>query len=560
MVTRSEVLASIEADTHDICVIGGGASGAGCALDSQLRGLKTVLVDAGDFASSTSSASTKMVHGGVRYLQAALQGLDIQQYRLVEHALRERLVMLRNAPHLCRPLEFLVPCRSRFDQLFYGIGMKVYDWISGQGTLSPSRFVSLNKALRRLPSLTGEGLAGAISYSDGQFDDSRYVLALLNSFCGSGGTALNYARIIRFEKDERGKLTAAITEDQLSKRRFRVSARAFVNATGPWSDAIRTLALPGMKSRMRPSKGVHVLFPLNDFPDNIALMVPKTEDGRVIFAIPWMGRLLVGTTDDEVGPDAELLVTHQEIAYLLRQLNPYLSVPLTADQVVSGFAGLRPLVGVVGVDDTKRLVRDDEVEFDAASGLISILGGKWTTYRSMAEKTLDRVQNYLGRGQRACSTQSFPLDGSVGYTPDYCLLLAARHNISPSTAQHLAGKFGTNADGILAFVDEDPGLGLPLVEGFPAIRAEVVHAVRREMAMMIDDVLDRRIGLQLYSWRLSIDAAPVTGMILARELGWTVAQTDTAVHDYVAKVNRMRAVAGLTRSEPVLFETAEERR
>lgn len=559
MVNRSEVLASIEAGTHDVCVVGGGASGAGCALDSQLRGLKTVLVDAGDFASSTSSASTKMVHGGVRYLHAALQGLDIQQYRLVEHALRERAGMLRNAPHLCRPLEFLVPCRSRFDQLFYGIGMKVYDWISGRGTLSPSRFVSLNEALGRLPSLKGEGLIGAVSYSDGQFDDSRYVLALLNSFCASGGTALNYARIIGFEKDERGKLTAAITEDQLSKRRFRVSARAFVNATGPWSDAIRTLASPSLKSRMRPSKGVHVLFPLDGFPEGIALMVPKTEDGRVIFAIPWMGRLLVGTTDDEVGPDAELLVTHKEIDYLLRQLNPYLSVPLTVDQVVSGFAGLRPLVSSGGVRDTKALVRDDEVEFDVASGLISILGGKWTTYRAMAEKTINRVQDYLGGGRSACTTQAFPLSGSVGFAPDYWEGLAAYHDISPATAQHLAGKFGTIAERIIGLVEEDLGLGVPLVEGFPALRAEVVYAVRKEMAMTIDDVLDRRIGLLAYSWRLAVDAAPITGEILARELSWSVTQTDSAVQEYIGKINHMTEVAGLPGSWTIQRKAVKER-
>ncbi len=412
--------------TTDVCIIGGGATGAGCALDARLRGLHTVLLEAADFASGASSASTKMAHGGVRYLQEAVSTLDAKQFRFVGHSLHERRTMLRNAPHLARPLEFIVPCPSRVQQIYYGIGVKIYDWIAGSERLIPSRFLSRKAALGRLPTLHPTRTAAAVSYSDGQFDDARYNLALIDSFVGEGGVAHNYARDTSFDRDGNGQIAVALVDDRLTGESFRVQARAFVNATGPYSDRVRQFASPHAAPRMRPSKGVHILFPLNGFPDDIALLVPKTEDGRVIFAIPWQGRLLVGTTDDGVAVDAEMIVTRAEIDYLLRQLNPYLAEPLRPEDIVSAFAGIRPLVASPGVQDTKTLIRDDEVEVDEASGLISILGGKWTTYRLMAERTINRVEQHLGRPLSACRTRDYTLSGAHGYSEDYWRTLAPR--------------------------------------------------------------------------------------------------------------------------------------
>src|SRR5580704_112894 len=424
MKTRQQAVNRIEDGTFDVCVIGGGASGASCALDAQLRGLKTVLVEAGDFASGSSTASTKMAHGGVRYLQEAVTDLDAGQYHLVEDALRERAVMLRNAPYLTRMVEFLVPCFSHFDKFYYGLGMKMYDWISGKSSLLPSRLLTREEALFRMPAMQSNNLAGAVSYADGQFDDGRYCLALVDTFDGLGGAALNYARVTALEKTPEGRIVAVAVTDQVSNRTLRIVARAFVNATGPFSDVIRNLASADAGSRMRPSKGVHIMFPLDGFSENDALLVPRTEDGRVIFAVPWNGLLLVGTTDTGYKPGEEMVVTREEIDYLLRQLNPYLNSPLRADQVVSGFSGVRPLVAAPGVTETKKLIRDDELEFDAKSGLVSILGGKWTTHRLMGQETVDKVQESLGEPVASSPTTDHPLNGSARYTRDYWQTLA----------------------------------------------------------------------------------------------------------------------------------------
>jgi glycerol-3-phosphate dehydrogenase len=548
MPNRSGTLAAVQAGSYDLCIIGGGASGAGCALDAQLRGLRTVLIEASDFASRTSSASTKMAHGGIRYLQAAVQNLDFPQYRLVAHALRERALMLSNAPHLTRPLEFLVPCFSNFDRLYYGIGMKMYDWIAGDSSLFPSRMVSRDDALRRLPALRRNGLTGAVSYADGQFDDARYGMALVNTFVRNGGTALNYTRAVAFEHAADGRIQSVSVVDELSKEAATIRARIFVNATGPFSDAVRRMASAGAPPRMRPGKGVHLLFPLDSRWRNDSLLVPKTEDGRVIFAIPYLGRLLVGTTDDAASPNDEMVVTRPEIDYLLRQVNPYLNAPLAAADIVSGFAGIRPLVQSGHSASTKQLIRDDEVEVDPRSGLISILGGKWTSYRLMAERTIDAVQRSAGLALGGCVTREHRLAGSERFHAAFWQELMAAGGIREATAQHLARKYGTDAVAVLQLAAGDPALGRPLVEGAAPLRAEVVYAVRSEMAATVEDVLARRIGLELYDWRLAMEAAPAVAGLMANELGWTATGRDRAASEYAAKIAHFLDAAGLAPS------------
>jgi glycerol-3-phosphate dehydrogenase len=383
MKSREESLRRIAGQSFDVCVIGGGATGAGCALDAQLRGLRTVLVEAGDFAGATSSKSTKIIHGGVRYLEEAIKGFDPAQYHVVHRALHERAVMLRNGPYLSHAKEFLIPCFHWWDAGYYDIGMKMYDWIAGKNSIAPSHFLSRQKTLSRLPQVKSGGLVGAVAYADGQFDDARYNIALVKTFCEAGGDAANYLRVTAFEKDANGKLAAAEVADQLSRQKFVLRARVFVNSTGPFADALRDFAAPGISHRMRLSKGSHILLPLEVLSGVDAMLIPKTEDGRVLFALPWMGRMLVGTTETEVGAHEELLLTKEEVEFMLRQLNKYLEKPVFANQMVSGFAGARPLVSR-GTGDTKRLSRDDELEIDPRSGLISIMGGKWTTYRAMA--------------------------------------------------------------------------------------------------------------------------------------------------------------------------------
>src|ERR1035438_6029937 len=544
MRSREETLRSMEAKSFDVCVIGGGATGAGCALDAQLRGLKTVLVEAGDFAGATSSKSTKIIHGGVRHLEEAVNELDPAEYHIVYRALHERILMLKNGPYLSRSLEFLIPCFHWLDAGYYDVGLKLYDWIAGESSIFPSHFLSREETLRRMPTLKSEELVGSIAYADGQFNDAGYNIALVKTFWESGGDASNYLRVTGFQKMANGKLAAAEVEDQFSRRKFLIRAQAFVNSTGPLADTVRDLATPGIHHRMRLSKGSHILLPLDVLPSEDAMLIPKTEDGRVLFAVPWMGRLLVGTTEQEVGIHDDLCVTEEEVEFILRQLNQYLEQPVSKKQVVSGFAGARPLVSRRGDADTKKLSRDDELEVDAQTGLISIMGGTWTTHRAMAEDTIDAVQRYLGLPLTPTLTRNRPLTGSIGFTPVYWMSLVRDYRISEQTAQHLAARFGTTAPEVLDLAKKDPELAKPIVKDLAPIRAEIVQSVW-DKAVTIEDVLSRRTGLEFFSWRSSMEAAPIVGQILAEQLGWSAARPRAAIAQYVDKIERYLRLAGL---------------
>jgi len=545
MKTRSAALNNIVGQSFDLCVIGGGATGSACALDAQLRGIRTVLLEAGDFAGATSSAATKIIHGGVRYLEEAIKAVDVAGYDVLVRALHERARMLENAPHLTRKLTFLVPSYHWLNVAYLDIGLKIYDWLAGRSRISPSKFLSREKTLERMPHLNAEGLVGSVAYADGQFDDARYNIALIETFTRAGGSALNYANVTNFVRDPTGGISGLVVDDQMNGQVFTVRARVTVNATGPFSDSVRQLASPGLKKRIRLSKGSHILLPLDLFPSDDALLIPKTEDGRVLFAIPWGGRLLVGTTDEEISSDSELVVTQQDIDYLVRHLNRYLARPISREDIVSGFAGARPLLGADGSSDTKKLARDYEVEVDAASGLISIMGGKWTTHRVMAEDTIDAVQQALRLPQTESKTRNHVLYGGESFTNDYWKRLCREHAISEKTARHLAAKFGTASQEVLALTTGHPHLLQTILPGAGAISAEVVYAVQHEMAVTIEAVLARRLGMQFHSWSACIDAAPVVGSLMQKELAWTNTFTRDAITGYVQKIHHMLDSAGL---------------
>lgn len=554
MKSRFDALQSAAGRSFDLCVIGGGATGAGCALDAQLRGLRTVLIEGADFASGASSASTKMVHGGVRYLEQAVRRLDFGEYKVVKCALRERVRMLRNAPFLTRTRQFVTPCYRWREAAYYETGLKLYDWIAGKAGLAPSRFLSREEALRRIPALRATGLVGAVAYTDGQFDDARYNIALVETFAAAGGEALNYARVAAFEKDAAGAIAAADVEDQIGGKSFAVRARVFVNATGAHSDTLRSIANPAAPPRMRPSRGVHIVLPLavlghapGASEDGDALLIPKTEDGRVLFAIPWMGRLLVGTTDEPIDQPESSTVTRAEIEYLLRHLNRYLANPVALGQVMSAFAGVRPLVASSEARPraTKELARDHVVEVDAASGLVSVMGGKWTTYRAMAEDTIDAVERRLDRPHASCRTESYALAGAEGFAPELWRTLVAEFEVSQSSAQHLSGKFGSRAAQVLALAREDAALGAPLADGLAPIKAEVLFCARHEMAVSMEDILARRVGLESHGWQEARAAAPAVAELLAAELHWPAESKQRALEQYLARIDRQAHEAGL---------------
>jgi glycerol-3-phosphate dehydrogenase len=541
---RAEQLQAIKGKSFDVCVIGGGATGSGCALDAQLRGLRTVLVEAGDFAGATSSAATKIIHGGVRYLEEAIKDVDPKQYHVVVRALHERVRMLDNAPHLTRKLEFLVPSYHWLDVAYLDIGLKIYDWLAGAARISPSKFLSLDETLNRMPALNRDGLIGSVQYADGQFDDARYNLALVHSFSDSGGSVANYVRVTDLRRNAAGRLSGVVVADQLTSEQFTVDARVIVNATGPLSDSIRQMATPSVPARMRLSKGSHILLPQELFPSNEAMLIPKTASGSVLFAVPWQGRLLVGTTEREASPGDDFYVTQEEITFILGELNRYLAKPIEPSDIVSGFAGARPLVRSGEAESTEKLARDDVSEIDPKSGLISIMGGKWTTHRAMAEDTIDAVQQALGVPVSECPTRAHVLHGGVGFTTDFWQQLRAG-SLSEATARHLASKYGTAAPKVLELAKTRPALAEPLIPGSAQIQAEIVYAVREELAQTIEDVVSRRIGLQYYTWKGAIHSAPVVASLMAKELGWTNAQEIEAVTRYVKRTNHLLERAGL---------------
>jgi glycerol-3-phosphate dehydrogenase len=545
MRSREEELKAIENHSFDVCVIGGGATGAGSALDAQLRGLRTVMLDAGDFAGATSSAATKIVHGGVRYLEEAIKGVDPKEYHVLVRALHERVRMLNNAPHLTRQLAFVVPSYHWLNVAYLDIGLQMYDWLAGSARISPSKFVSREETLQRMPGLKQQGLIGSVEYADGQFDDARYNLALAQTFSHTGGCALNYARVTAFGRDSAGRLSSVSVTDQLTGHQFSLAAKVFVNATGPLSDSVRLLATSSLTPRMRLSKGSHILFPLEVFPTQDAMLIPKTDDGRVLFAVPWNGRLLVGTTEQEVSPSDELFVSREDIAFMLGQLNKYLEHQLQPSQIVSGFAGARPLVSSGENQSTQSLARDDVLEIDPSSGLISIMGGKWTTHRAMAEDTINAVQQALALPVTDSPTRSHVLYGGEGFTGDLWQNLADAYPITPETAKHLAAKFGTAAWNVLELTKQNSNLLQPILPGNPAVQAEVVYAVGEELAATVEDVVARRLGIQFYSWREAIHAARPVAALMAGQLHWSSDQTASASNTYLDKMNRLLERAGL---------------
>lgn len=567
MKLRSEALRSIERASFDLCVIGGGATGAGCALDAQLRGIRTVLLEACDFASGASGASTKLVHGGVRYLEQAVRSFDLAEFSVVRRALRERIRMLRNAPFLTREIEFVVPCFSRRQLLYFGLGLKLYDRIAGRARLAPSRFLSRDEAALRLPALRAERLAGAVVYADGQFDDARYNIALVETFCAAGGQALNYARVVGFEKDARGRIVSAsvaVEEDvagALSRRELIIRARVFLNATGSGADAIRSVASPGIPARISPSKGVHIVLRADSWPHDRALLIPRTDDGRVLFAIPWQGQLLVGTTDEPIAAGEMPSVIRDDAEYLLDHISRYLRDPVRVDRIASGFAGVRPLLASrskAAANETRKLARDHEVELDPRNGLISIMGGKWTTYRSMAEDAIDAVQRYLRAHSDApaggpCSTRDHPLAGSGGYAPELWkeLMRGARmFRISEPVARRLAGRYGARARDVLALAESDAALAAPLAPGVLPLRAEAAFSVRQEMAASIEDVLARRLGIESSDWRLAFAAAPAAVEILAGEVAWPPRRQQEALSAYQEGIRARMADLGVSSAAP----------
>lgn len=495
---REAMIAAIEEwrEPWDVLVVGGGATGAGVAVDAASRGYKTLLVEQDDFGKGTSSRSTKLVHGGVRYLQ---QG----NISLVIEALKERGIMKQLAPHLVHEQRFVVPNYVWWEAPFYGLGMKMYDVLAFRYGFGPSKILSAAETLEHIPTLRTDGLRGGVQYYDGQFDDSRLLVNLVQTAVEQGATAVNYVRVDRLVKDASGFVSGAMMTDMESGRELTVAARCVINATGPWVDALRLQDDPQAGSIIAPSQGVHIVLDRRFLPGDTAIMVPHTRDGRVMFAIPWHDHAVVGTTDTPVAKaDLEPVPMEEEIDFILETAAGYLTQPATRGDVLSAFAGIRPLVRAGDSQSTSALSRDHHIEI-SGSGMVTICGGKWTTYRHMAEDCVNQAATVADLPERPCVTRTLNV-----------------HGFQHHSDQHGArAVYGSDAPHLAALEKDAPELASTLNDALPYTGGEVAWACRAEMARTLEDVLSRRTRALLLNARAAVASAPAAAAVMARELG-----------------------------------------
>lgn len=525
--SRADALDRLGTERFDVLVVGGGITGVGVALDAASRGLATALVERGDFASGTSSKSSKLVHGGLRYLQQ-------REIGLVYEALHERQIALRNAPHLVRVLPFLLPILTR-DGLInakiartLGTALWMYDLTGGVRVGKLHRRIRTREALALMPTLREANLASAYVYYDAQTDDARLTLTVARTAAAYGAAVANQAPVVGFEKGPDGLVCGARVE--ADGREITVRARAVVNAAGVWSDEVRALDEGRHPGSIRPAKGIHITVPWTKIRNDIAAIVPVAQDHRSIFVVPWGDFTYIGTTDtDYDGPLDDPQCTPADVDYLLGAMNHALTEPLTRADIVGTWAGLRPLIagGSVG-EKTADLSRRHAVR-ESGGGLVTVTGGKLTTYRRMASDTVDIVGRRLGRGGRS-RTKHIRLLGAEGSTPD---------------DEHLARRYGSEAPRVLDIAATDPSLSEPLVAGLPYLRAEAVYAVRHEMARTVDDILSRRTRARLLGRDASAAAASATAALVGPELGWDSAEQQRQASTFRALLDEERRHADL---------------
>ncbi|MEJ2054601.1 MAG: glycerol-3-phosphate dehydrogenase/oxidase [Calditrichaceae bacterium] len=479
----------------DVVVIGGGATGAGTALESASRGYSTLLLEQNDFAKGTSSRSTKLVHGGVRYLQ---QG----NISLVLEALKERGTLLKNAPHLVHNLPFIVPNYDWWEGPFYGIGLKLYDFLAGKAGFGSSKLLSREKTIEHLPTIETQGLNGGVIYYDGQFDDSRLVINIAQTAEEQGAVLLNYMPVMKL-LHRNDMMSGVIAVDQETGKEYEIEAKVVVNATGVFSDNIRTMDDPSAASMISPSQGIHIVLDKSFLPGDSAIMVPHTDDGRVLFAIPWHDRIIVGTTDTPVKTlSLEPKPLAQELEFLLSHASRYLTKDPAASDVLSVFAGLRPLVSAADTENTAAISRDHTVCI-SRSGLVTVTGGKWTTYRKMAQDVIDQAAIVAELESRPSVTEDLNIHGSHHHSGIFEEL----------------EDYGSDALELKELINQKKVYAERIHEKFPIYKGEIIWAVRNEMARTVEDFLSRRRRVLLLDARISMEMADDVAAIMRKELG-----------------------------------------
>lgn len=515
----------------DVLVIGGGATGCGVALDSVTRGLSTALVELDDFASGTSSRSTKLIHGGIRYLQKAILKLDYEQYKMVKEALHERANLLEIAPHLSSPLPIMLPVYRWWQLPYYWVGIKAYDLVAGTKNLKSSYLLSKKSALELFPMLKREKLVGALVYYDGQHNDARMNLAIALTAARYGAVVTNHVKVTNLLKDENGKVSGARVMDTLTGNEWDVKAKSVINATGPFTDSIRLMDDSNTPKICQPSSGVHIVLPGYYSPEGLGLLDPATKDGRVIFFLPWEKSTIAGTTDRPCEVSHNPSPTETDIQFILNEIKHYLNqdVNVRRGDVMSAWCGIRPLVLDPSKPNTESIARNHIIHV-SQSGLVTIAGGKWTTYRVMAQEAVDAaIQTANLTPKTGCQTIGLLLEGGNEWSPTMYIRLVQDYGLDPEVAKHLSNTYGDRAFAVAKFAQLTgkrwPVAGRRLHIDFPYIEAEVRFAVR-EYACNIVDVVARRLRLSFLNVQAALESLPKIADIMAEELKWSKSEKE----------------------------------
>eukprot|EP01097_Dermamoeba_algensis_P005887 TRINITY_DN3704_c0_g1_i1.p1 TRINITY_DN3704_c0_g1~~TRINITY_DN3704_c0_g1_i1.p1 ORF type:complete len:709 (-),score=180.95 TRINITY_DN3704_c0_g1_i1:1367-3493(-) len=528
--SREEQLKKLQTKEFDILVIGGGSTGSGIALDAASRGLKVAMVEREDFASGTSSRSTKLIHGGVRYLEKAVKQLDWEQFQLVREALHERKNLLKIAPHLSYKLPIMLPIPSLIWAPYYWVGTKLYDLVSGNQILESSYFLSKSKALEKFPMLREDSMAAAMVYYDGAHDDARMNVALALTAAQYGASIANYTEVVSLvkKKGENGRTVncGAIVKDTLTGNTFEVKAKGIINATGPFTDTIRQMSEPTTEPIVTPSSGVHITLPDYYSPQGLGLVDPSTSDGRVLFFLPWQGYTIVGTTDTPCKLSSQPSSTEEDIQFILHEIANYLSPDLQVRRgdVKAAWAGIRPLVRDPNAKNTESISRNHVIEV-SDDGLITIAGGKWTTYRTMALDAVDKaIKTFKLKPKSPCLTERIFLIGGQGYSSTTFIQLIQKYGLDKNVAEHLANSYGDKCFDVASLAEPTgrrwPVYGKPLAPGFPYLEEEVRYVIRNEYARTAEDILARRLRIAFLDVYSAYECLPRVINILAEELGW----------------------------------------
>lgn len=516
---RDKAIQTLKAgETFDVLVIGGGATGSGVALDAASRGLKVALVEKNDFAEGTSSRSTKMVHGGVRYLEKAVKRLDREQYSLVKEGLHERGIFLKNAPHLAIPLSFVTPLYRWIDVPQVFAGLKLYDLLSGKMNIGKSQFLSKKEVQERYPMVNDKNLKAGVLYYDGQFNDARMGVYILKTAVEQGAVVANHLAVTELLKEGK-KVKGAVVQDEFTGEQFEIRAECVVNATGPFADSIRKLDVKESKEILKVSSGVHIMLDKRFSPPENGLMIPKTDDGRVLFVIPWEGHTIIGTTDEPAEISEHPKALEEEIEYVLGYANKYFNLGVTREDVKSYWSGLRPLVFDPEKENTQELARTHVIKYNG-TGMVTVTGGKWTSYRRMAEDVMDVVvseNDFSHAGE--CITRTLPIVGGANFESDGYIELMEKFDLDEDVARHLNHFYGDRAYKVATLAKE--GYEKRLHPEYPYLEAEIIYSVREEMGIHAADVLIRRLPLGL----IDINATGVVSHrvieLMDSELSWS---------------------------------------